>query len=278
MTDAAKEPEQGALERMYAIACLVALLVVVILLMFEGMGVWSVLPMLVGGVAFLLRWRSGPPLVLFTFLWMAPTQVHAGYEPEPYLTALAGWSSPGLGARAWHGQPISVEDVFLCAALLTYTAACYRSLALAHSAFPSDLRRLRWLSPRDRKRPPAKLPEPLVQRPADPVSAMEVPVLFGALAAAVVAGLLLWYLSGFLPAELDLSPTVWHNALFFWLFVFVVALGLAFFRYQARGQAPAAENLLYLQDQLWQQTRHEQGALNRWLVWARLRWQQRKER
>jgi hypothetical protein len=44
-----------------------------------------------------------------------------------------------------------------------------------------------------------------------------------------------------------------------------------------RRRAPTEENLLYLQDQLWQQTRHEQATLNRWLVWARLRWQRRKE-
>jgi hypothetical protein len=237
------------------------------------MGVWSVLPMLVGGVAFLLRWRSGPPLVLFTFLLMAPTQFRAGYEPETFLTAIAGGPSRATGA-----QPVSMEDVILCAALLIYAAACYRSLALAHSVFPADLRRWRRPSPQAGDKLPGMVPSLAVPRPAEPVNSTELPVLFGALAAAVLAGFLLWLLSGFLPAGLELSPTVWRNAIFFWVFVLVVSLSLTFFRYRARRRAPAEENLLYLQDQLWQQTRHEQGALNRWLVWARLRWQQRKER
>src|SRR5262249_35161929 len=42
-------------------------------------------------------------------------------------------------------------------------------------------------------------------------------------------------------------------------------------------QAPPADNFLYLQDQLWRQTRGEQSLLNRWLTWARLRLQRRKE-
>ena len=82
MPDAPKEREQSTQERAYAVICLVSLLLVVVLMMLDGIGVMSVLPMLVGGVAFLLRWRSGPPLVLFVFLWMAPTRYHHGAEAD----------------------------------------------------------------------------------------------------------------------------------------------------------------------------------------------------
>src|SRR6266478_6556771 len=131
MTDTPKtaetppEPAPSKHERAYAVICLVSLLLVVVLLMLDGIGVWSVLPMLVGGVAFLLRWRAGPPLVLFTFLIMAPTHFRNGAESDTFLAALGGWSDLGPGRRMDHS--LSLEDVVLCAALLTYTAACYRA-------------------------------------------------------------------------------------------------------------------------------------------------------
>jgi hypothetical protein len=93
----------------------------------------------------------------------------------------------------------------------------------------------------------------------------------------VLLALVFWFLSGFLPAGLELSPVAWRNVSYFWAFVMVVSLCVAVFRYLGRSGARPEENLLYLQDQLWRQTRHEQSTLNRWLVWARLRWQRRKE-
>jgi hypothetical protein len=43
-------------------------------------------------------------------------------------------------------------------------------------------------------------------------------------------------------------------------------------------RASPEESYLYLQDQLWRQTRREQSRLNRWLVWYRLRRQRRLRR
>jgi hypothetical protein len=265
------EPEQSKAERAYAVICLVSLLLVVVLMMLDGIGVWSVLPMLVGGVAFLLRWRSGPPLVLFTFLLMAPTHSRVGGESDTFLSALGGWSELGPGRRI--GQSLALEDVVLCAALLTYTAACYRTLALGHSIFPPDTRRRRPAPGQPAKRGPP----PLVPRPGEAAGQLELPILFGTLIASIVGGLLLWVFSGFMPRWLELSPAVWRNAGYFWVGLLAVSLSLAFLRYQGRRRAPREENLLYLQDQLWRQTRYEQGVINRWLAWARQRGQRRKE-
>jgi len=73
----------------------------------------------------------------------------------------------------------------------------------------------------------------------------------------------------------------WEGA---WRLVLVVCVGVVglllastAFGYLRRLRAPVAENLLYLQDQLWRATRGEQSLLNRWLTWARLRAQKRKE-
>jgi hypothetical protein len=279
MAEATKEREQSTQERAYAVICLVSLLLVVVVMMLDGIGVWSVLPMLVGGVAFLLRWRSGPPLVLFVFLWMAPTRFHHGAETDTFLAWLLNLGAPSVNpaSRRLDGA-LLLEDVLLCVALLSYTAACYRSLALAHSIFPPDLRRGRKPAGDRRNPKTAPMPQPLVPRPAEPASPSEIPIFAGALLAAALAALVLWFLADWLPGELELSPVTWRNVAFFWAFVILVSLCLAVFRYLGRCRGPVGENLLYLQDQLWLQTRHEQGTLNRWLVWARLRWQRRKER
>jgi len=47
--------------------------------------------------------------------------------------------------------------------------------------------------------------------------------------------------------------------------------------YVRLASATPEESLLYLQDQSWRHTRREQGNLNRWLTWARLRVQRKKE-
>jgi len=48
--------------------------------------------------------------------------------------------------------------------------------------------------------------------------------------------------------------------------------------YTKRALASSPENLLFLLEQLWRETRREQSRANRWLTWARLRAQRRKER
>ncbi len=269
--ETANEPEQSQIERTYAVICLLSLLMVVILMMLDGMGVWSVLPMLVGGVAFLLRWRTGPPLVLFIFLWMAPTH-YPGLLPESFLVAVAGWSELGHGP---FDRSTKLEDVLICAALLTYTVSCYRSLALSHSVFPQEYQRFVGLNAQKKQ---SALPAlPLVPRPGEPFDPRELPILFGAMGGCLVLGFGIWALSWYLPPKLGRSQEEWRNIMFFWAFSLSLAVVLAYFRYQARRRALLEENLLYLQDQLWRQTRREQGTINRWLVWARQRWQRRKE-
>ncbi len=271
----AVEPVQSKHERVYSVVCLVSLLLVVVIMMLDGLGVWSVLPMLVGGVAFLLRWRSGPPMVLFTFLWMAPTHfLNYHDESTTFLASIVRVDS----YQAHHlDRFVRLDDVILCVALLTYTATCYRALALSYSIFPPEYRRFRGLNREARKRPPASRSNQLLPRPGEPTDPRELPLLFGALAASAVMGCLLWLLSRFVPAAWDLSGTVVRNAASFWLCMLVVSLSLALFRYLGRRRAPTAENLLYLQDEVWRQTRQEQMVVNRWLVWARLRGQRRKE-
>jgi hypothetical protein len=273
--EAPQEPEASKAERAYAVICLVSLLLVVVIMMLDGIGVWSVLPMLIGGVAFLLRWRGGPPLVLFVFVWLAPTRFIHNYEPDTFLSVFVTWGQYGPGRSM--DLSASLEDVVLCLALLAYTAACYRALALSHSILPPDHGRPRRPATQPGAGAPRRKPSPLIPRPGEPASPVEVPIFFAALAVAALAGLGLWVVSAYLPRWWGLSPAASRSIGTFWIFILVLTLAIAFFRYRGRRRAPPDENLLYLQDQLWRQTRQEQGTLNRWLVWARQRGQRRKE-
>jgi hypothetical protein len=71
--------------------------------------------------------------------------------------------------------------------------------------------------------------------------------------------------------------SLWQTVILIWVAVVLLLLATAVLGYLRRLWAPPADNLLYLQDQLWRETRREQSLVNRWLTWARLRRQRRQE-
>jgi hypothetical protein len=77
---------------------------------------------------------------------------------------------------------------------------------------------------------------------------------------------------------LEMPVKVWRTLRIAWLVLAVLATTATVAGYLRWATATPEESLLYLQDQLWRPTRGEQGSLNRWLVWARLRAQRKKER
>jgi hypothetical protein len=73
------------------------------------------------------------------------------------------------------------------------------------------------------------------------------------------------------------ASDLWLAVILIWTVGLVVAGTTVLLRYLGQLRTTPEENLLFLQDQVWQQTRREQSRLNRWLVWARRRGQRRKE-
>ena len=59
---------------------------------------------------------------------------------------------------------------------------------------------------------------------------------------------------------------------------FFRAGGAAVLAWLGRMLASRQQSLMFLQDQLWAQTRGEQRRINRWAVWARLRRQRKEEK
>jgi hypothetical protein len=73
-------------------------------------------------------------------------------------------------------------------------------------------------------------------------------------------------------------PEAWRILRFVWMYLIVLAVATVVLALQRLSRAGPAASLLYLQDQVWRHTRREQGNLNRWVMWARLRARRKKEK
>lgn len=121
-----------------------------------------------------------------------------------------------------------------------------------------------------------KLPEP---REAAPVTSTELTALLAAVPIWCVIGYVLLRMSSMIPPpELPLSVRgEWSMLLLCMTLGISVASVTLASSYLARVRATPMQSLLYLQDQLWRETRREQSRMNRWLVRARLRRQHQQE-
>jgi hypothetical protein len=235
--------------RDYSLACLIALLVVGAVLVQGGLGWGAALPVLAGGVALTTSWGIGPPVVL--------ALVAAALLYQDRVLAYRRYVSPDSGPLA---------DLALAAALVVYVAGQYRLMSLVRRAYPWDWRRARQ-APGAGARPPALV------APGELLS-----LLLGVALFALVA---FWFWSWFsverAVPRLSFRRETWHAVALVLLGGAALAVAASVLGYLGWARATRAESLLYLQDQVWAEMRGEQGRLNRWLVWARLRAQRRKE-
>jgi hypothetical protein len=238
--------------RNYTLLCLAGLLLIVVCLADRGLGWWSLLPALIGGVALLALWSIGPPLVLLslTGLILAITRSNWRYS-------------------YWTREEVpTLMDLILCAATLAYVLSHYRLLSLLGRVFPENA---------DRKGTPHEQADPSRRRSADLVSAWEKAALLLALPLWTSLSVVVW---GWMIEEampLDMPRSAWRTLRLVWAALTIGAATGVVAGYLRQTLATPEESLLYLQDQLWRQTRHEQGSLNRWLAWARLRARRGKE-
>ncbi|MGH7225715.1 MAG: hypothetical protein ACRELF_21055, partial [Gemmataceae bacterium] len=84
-----------------------------------------------------------------------------------------------------------------------------------------------------------------------------------------------WMMEGVPP--LGMRREAWRVLRLVWAILAGLAITGTVTSYLRLITATSEESLLYLQDQCWRQTRREQSSLNRWLTWARLRAQRKKE-
>jgi hypothetical protein len=264
--------------RNYTLVCLVALLIVTLVLIDEA-GPWVLLPVAIGGLGLVGRWRSTVPLFLLTvgFVVMAVAQ---GGDPFFFLLrilrlVLLGRAGPGPGmqGRFSGGEPTFFGDFLICAAVLAYAAGHYRLLALTRQVFPLESQ------PGGPRKQPGARPRPTPPlRSGNLVTPGEIGTLLLTLPIwiGVGGGVLLWL--AILPNPLAETPReIWRVLVLIWVTGIGLALVTAALGYLGMRRAPPGEARTYLQDVLWRETASEQGRLNRWLTWARLRGQRRKE-
>jgi hypothetical protein len=246
--------------RNYTLFCLTALFLQVVCLADRGLEWWCLMPALIGGVSLLAHWSIGPPLLLLSLIGLLLSQ------------ARFRWSSP-----YWARDRVpTMMDLILCAAVLAYVMGHYRLLSLMRYIFPPDPRRS-----------PLPYPpqdgggrggaDPAKRRSADLVSGWEMALLVLALPLWTVLSVAAWGLLMADTAPLGMAREVWRTLWIVWVGLAVVAATGAVAGYLRQTLATPEESLLYLQDQLWRQTRREPGSLNRWLRWGRLRAQRRRE-
>ncbi len=292
MSEAARRDDLPEGVRSYLVLCLVALLAMALPLAARRIGVWSLFPTLVGAVAVAARWRAGPVLVLLALLWLATADgighsplgtieflvgfVVAGIEGEPFLPPVADFPRRRLQHAAL------LPDFFLAAAVVAYVAGHYRLVSLTRNVFPVDRRRK--TRPRGDGRP-ALLSGPVHEQRRSPAT-VEPQEGGGLLLAAVLCasvGQIFWlWLSRRdattdLNALLQLGATIrlgnglWRLLVLVWVVGLLLAVAAGVLGYLGQRRLSPGEAGLYLQDELWRQTRREQARLNRWLAWAVLR-------
>jgi hypothetical protein len=215
----------------------------------------SLLPAVVGTVALLVHWVIGPPLVLGLVLAL--------------ILARETWEGAG---RDFVIDSRRLTDLALAASLLVYLSGSYRLQGLVRQIFPADprnetrpsvSRRLgrRWLAAVPRAR------DPNTVQKAEYLRLILYSPLFGLMG--VVTCL---YLSVLFP-----DPGGGHLALVWRAIVVIWAVGVGLivagglFGYLRALRNTRDEALLLLQDELWRQTRADQGRILRWLMAAKLR-------
>jgi len=278
--------------RQYTLLCLVALLLMLMVLLEKGLGEWALLPVAIGCVALLLNVRGGPAmmLVLLVFLVLSYNS-RGGLDPFDWVRELRfhGRLPEVQLPGGTDTRKLPLTDMVLCAAYLVYALGFYRVQSMVQQVFPVDPRRKNLaralaVELRHKHGPAAQTPSPREKRSVERVDPRELPwLVWTALVWAVLAWLL-WALVTALPqpgriprAEAPVfSVESWRLLVLVWLFGGGLVLLTAVLAYLDQSGAGTEANQVYLQDQLWRETRHEQSRLNRWLVGARLR-RQRKE-
>jgi hypothetical protein len=238
----AAEPPPVSLQH-YRVLCGLALGVIFVILLQQGLAPFAAAAVLLGGAAVVLRVPLSPLLVLIT---VVGGQLYLQYQ----------FDAPGRRAR----DPLQVEDVALCSATLAYVVGHYRLLSLCAYIVPPD--------PRHHQKGGAIVP---LQRPAALLSRGELAWFVVQLPLFAILGQGMWmllrprrHLHGLRPEWVQLLQLAWGLA----LVLFVVG---QFFRLRRLWQMDRTTAQMLLQDALWHETRGEQRRISRWLAWSRHR-------
>ncbi len=239
-------------------------------LLLERFGIFSVIPLLLGGLG--MATYAIPPRL--TRLWKALKRPNYRMPLFVILSIVALIFVFPTSSRG-NALTFDIEDLLLAASLLTYLASQYRMFSLGTAAFPPDMR----------PTPRAETGDAPEARPESSVGPRELLWLGATLLASLLLGFLMWRMTvverpgiglsarGFRPVD-----TPWRYAMLFWLIGTGVLLLRGFFHTLRAYRSKVAEARMVLQDALWAETRGEQRRINRWIAWQKRRHARRKEK
>jgi hypothetical protein len=237
-------------KQQYLIMSLAALALILLVLLHWGMGEWSFVPVLIGLLGVLLRWRITP---LLTLILLGSVLLAGDLTDQPPLRRDL---SRGFDLSAW----------LLCGAALALCAAQYRIQGMTDFLFQDPTRRPKPRvspTPRPKTDPPCRSPEL--------VSPSEIGWLTLSLPIWAFLAQLGWRK---LPAGeqfTELTTSSSRGIALVWLLVMGVLVVAALLSYVGQRRLRQMQARLFLQDVLWQETGGEQRALNRWLTRAKQR-------
>jgi hypothetical protein len=241
------------LPMLYRMMAAMALAVIFLLHLDQGLTIWGSIVLVVGAMAIVLRLPISP---LFVLIGVVGGQLYLHFV------------FPGRRPRG----VLQVEDVMLCTATLAYVGAHYRLSALWRSILPRD--------PRQRYHRKAMTIVPLGRlgkivsqhRPATESGPGEMVWFLLQLLLFVLLAQGAWVVLNARRELLDfLSPREFQLVLLAWGLVMGLFLAAQLFRLARLLRMDRATAEVLLQDALWQETRGEQRRIGRWLAWWRLR-------
>jgi hypothetical protein len=256
--------EHRVMVQTYRVLCAVALLVILLMEMADGLSLTLPLILLFGLVGIVWRVSAAPGLVLFF------------YAVGQYFRSEFGRATGLRGAGAFVPEypPVEMPDLVLAGAMIAFFAAQYRLHGLLGSMTPFELRRRRraglgaQLLSESREE---------IKRPRKTVSLYEAPILVLTLPLWVLLGQVLWLVIASRRDGSEYSP--WFNRLVLLIWILGVpplVLG-SLLHYWYRSTMSRDEAQLFLQDTQWRETAREQRRVSRFLAWARLRRKKREE-
>ena len=237
----------------YQAVCIAALVIIFLLLFRRGFGGWGILPVLIGLLGVLTNWSWAPPVLLGTLTVM----VYANLPHPPQIP------------RDQHARFITISDGILCMAVLAFTAAQYRLLSLKVSIFPTDE-----TAGKGSNGPPVEnSPQALPDGPRDEklVGGSEFVLLLIALPVFALLAQLCWLYFprsnravqfGLEAVRMQAIAIVWTLAIGFFLVSGMLAI-------MGDSRMSRREAMRRVHDDLWLETRREQGRIGRWINWRR---------
>jgi hypothetical protein len=247
---------QGSAGQQYLIMSLAALTIILVVLLRWGMDRWSFVPVLIGVLAVILRWRITPLLTLILL---------AGLLLVSESTDLA--LAPRYSTRGF-----SLPDWLLCGAMLALCAAQYRIQGM-DSPLPPQGKREKAQGKKE-KGPAAG---PFALGSARPVSPLEVGWLVLSLPVWAFVAQLCWRLTPVGARAYGVTPHTWRGIVLASLLAIAVLVVAGVFGYARQRRLGERQARLFLQDVFWQETGREQRRVGAWLAWADLR-RRRKEK